>query len=357
MNLMSSIEPEHLASEISSARSAAASPIGRKINPLDLSLEPTHAIIARLVAGEREDLIGAIALGHIAGGGRRVRARLALAATHVLGGSAERAAGWAAACELLHNASLVHDDLQDGDRLRRGRATVWSVYGMPQAVNAGDLMLMLAYRAIEFAEVDDATRWRLSRLLARSAEATVRGQALELECLGGVRTDTASYRAVIDGKTAALFAMPVAGGAIIAGRVDEADTLAQPFALLGAMYQLQDDVIDLYGDKGRDARGCDLREGKVSALVVEHLRLCPDDRDRLVEILQRPRTLTTSADIQWASERFIRSGALSAVIDQIHQRAYEVATHPALAPHSDLQQVANALANLVLEPLRGITIR
>jgi geranylgeranyl pyrophosphate synthase len=85
---------------------------------------------------------------HLGAGGKRLRARLAIAACQALGGRAEDAVDWAAAVELLHNASLVHDDIQDGDRTRRGKPALWARYGSAQAINTGDLLLMLPFRAL-----------------------------------------------------------------------------------------------------------------------------------------------------------------------------------------------------------------
>ena len=115
---------------------------------------------------------------HLGAGGKRLRARLAIAACQALGGRAEDAIDWAAAVELLHNASLVHDDIQDGDRTRRGKPALWARYGPAQAINTGDVLLMLPFRALRTypAEVQAA----LVQILAEYGESTARGQIREL---------------------------------------------------------------------------------------------------------------------------------------------------------------------------------
>ena len=95
--------------------------------------------MASLATGERLDRLGPIVRQHLETGGKRLRARLALAATEALGHQRADAISWAAACELLHNATLIHDDVQDGDRVRRGEPTVWVRHGIPQAINAGEI--------------------------------------------------------------------------------------------------------------------------------------------------------------------------------------------------------------------------
>ena len=131
------------------------------------------------LAGERVDDPGAqMVHEHLATGGKRLRARLALAACQALGGSAKDAIDWAAAVELLHNASLVHDDIQDGDRTRRGKPALWVTHGAAQAINTGDLLLMLPFRAL--ADYSAETQASLVQILASYAERTARGQIREL---------------------------------------------------------------------------------------------------------------------------------------------------------------------------------
>ena len=119
----------------------------------DEGLDDVERLMLELCSGERLDRLGAILWEHVNTGGKRLRARLALASCQALGGTREQAVAWAAACELLHNATLIHDDLQDGDEVRRGREALWVRHGAAQAINAGDLALMLPYRTT-------ASAWR-----------------------------------------------------------------------------------------------------------------------------------------------------------------------------------------------------
>src|SRR5690349_12844089 len=114
----------------------------------DALLPEVEAAMQRLVVGGHKEIAGDVGLSHLETGGKRLRARLALAATAALGADSRGAIGWAAACEMLHNATLIHDDLQDGDRVRRGKPTAWVRYGQNQAINGGDLMLILPFAAI-----------------------------------------------------------------------------------------------------------------------------------------------------------------------------------------------------------------
>jgi geranylgeranyl diphosphate synthase type I len=320
-------------------------------------LADVEELMRSLAFGERPERIGGIAGEHLDTGGKRVRARLAIAAAAALGIERSRAMPWAAAVELLHNATLVHDDLQDGDRVRRGRTTTWAAHGMAQAINCGDLLLMLPILAVDAISVDDGTRFRLSRSLHARAVATVRGQAADL----ALRDDLAAgsdpvdcYLRCIEGKTGELFALPVEGAALLAGRSsDVARALAEPFFVLGMLFQLQDDVLDLFGDKGRATRGADIEEGKISALVVEHLRLHPGEREWLQAILDAPREQTAPDDIAAVIQRFEVGGALDAVLQRIVTLATHALNAPALADEPSLQRLVVEVTGMVLAPIQA----
>lgn len=321
----------------------------------DARLSEIKALMLKLAAGRRFERLGAIVQEHLFTGGKRLRAKLALASLDALGAPDESAVGWAAACELLHNATLIHDDLQDADPVRRGHFTVWVRHGQAQAINAGDLLLMLPYLALEHLACPDATRWHLARAIARRSEDTVRGQSLEMCLLDGGQWDWNSYADAACGKTSALMVLPVHGAALLAGRDPEtAAALADAFKPLGLLFQIQDDVLDLYGDKGRGEPGGDIREGRVSALVSEHLRLAPEDEKWLVSILARGREETTAFDIDQVAGRFRAKGSLDAVLDRIRGLASEIENSPVLGEEPKLRAVAMSLCQRSLEPIKSL---
>ncbi len=310
----------------------------------------------RLAMGTRLERSGHMVQEHLSTGGKRLRARLALAAGEALGGRRGRAVPWAAACELLHNATLVHDDIQDEDRIRRDQPTVWVRHGVGQAINCGDLLLMLPFRALETLDASGQQRWLLSAALARRAEATVRGQSLEMDLIQN--PTLANYLRATTGKTGALLALPVEGAAILSGlEAGNAAALAAPFVNIGLLFQLQDDVLDLYGDKGRGECGCDLKEGKVSILVVEHLQRVPEDREWLMEILSATRERTSPADIDACCDRFAASGTLDAVLGRILDLVRSCEEDPLLRAVPDLHGIAKDLIALSLQPISHLLRR
>ena len=256
---------------------------------------------------------------------------------------------------LLHQGTLIHDDLQDGDTTRRGQETVWVNHGKRQAINAGDLLLMLPYLAI--AQLPDPVRGAVSHILATHAIQTVLGQGEENDLLVCERVSWNDYLKAIQGKTGSLFALPVHGAATLAGcDYEEAAALADAFVSLGVLFQLQDDVLDLYGDKGRKMIGCDLYEGKVSGLVVAHLERRPTDRVWLLNLLNTPREHTLSKDVDAEISAFRESGALSDVLDTIDVFAEKTVAHPALKNEPALRALAADAVKLALRPIEQIKV-
>lgn len=297
--------------------------------------------------------LGPLVWGHVSSGGKRLRARLALFAVLALGGAPEAGVPWGAACELLHNASLIHDDIEDGDRLRRGRPALWAQHGVAQAINAGDLAIALSYLAIREVPAPDGLRWLLADLVSVAMRRLAEGQSAELSLLDADPLTWEAYAACVEGKTAALFSLPLHGAALIAGRsVERAAELAAAFGRLGLLFQLQDDVLDLFGDNGRDQPGSDLAQrGKASALVVEHLRLHPGDRAWLRAILEAPRAATSRESIQEAIARFAAGGALAAVWGRIDELMRALGASPALAAEPALGALAQRFAEEALRPV------
>lgn len=316
-------------------------------------LAELEALMRRLCLGDGDRGLGRLLWEHVASGGKRLRARLAVFSVQALGGGAAEGVAWGACCELLHNASLIHDDIQDGDRFRRGRPALWAEHGVAQAINAGDLSIALSYSAIGLVPVTDALRWGLTRTVSEAARAVVEGQSAELALLSRRGLSWEAYAACVAGKTAALFSLPLEGAALIAGRAPpEAAALADAFRPLGLLFQIQDDMLDLFGDNGRDARGSDLAAvGKATAFVVEHLRLHPGDREWLLGLLNAPRAETPPAAIDLAIERFARGGALAAVWARLDALLAALDGAAALAREPALHALAARFAAEALRPV------
>ena len=312
-------------------------------------------VMESLCRGPTSCALGDIAVEHLTTGGKRIRGRLVLAAVDALGGRTEDAIAWAAAVELVHNASLIHDDLEDGDEQRRGQPTVWVKHGVAQAINAGDLMLSLPYRAAAFVPASDQTRWRLCGSLANAVEQMSRGQSGELGMLDQLRRDEeleAAYIRTAHQKTGALFASLVEGAALLSGMSwEQAERLGRTYLDLGLLFQMQDDVLDLFGDKGRGQRGNDLREGKVSALVVEHVKRYPHDRDWMFSVLSTARAQTPERIVQEAIVRFEDAGALDECLRRIRELAERLVLDAERFGNRAFADLTEELVQLVVAPI------
>jgi geranylgeranyl diphosphate synthase type I len=205
--------------------------------------------------------------------GKRLRPHLLFLIARAEGGSFDDALDAALAVELLHNYSLVHDDIEDGDELRHGRPTVWARFGSAHGINAGDSMCALSYltllRNSSCAPVERVAT--MTRVLHAANLTMCAGQAYDIgfESAGAVTMD--GYVAMIEGKTAALFGAACALGALSAG-ADE--TRAAAYGELGRAYgrafQIRDDVLGTWGSREETgkARGTDIARRKWSFPIV-----------------------------------------------------------------------------------------
>lgn len=211
-----------------------------------LSLVPPRGLLRELVGYP----LGAVADDGGPGpgpGGKLLRPYLVCFACEALGGDPERAFPLAAAVELVHTFSLVHDDIVDGDRIRRGRAAAWVVLGEHQAIHAGDGLLALAFRAAAGADLSAGRTARAVGALASATLAMVEGQARDLE-LEGKPVTMDEYLAMTRGKTGALLGCSLELGAIAALREDLAPAHRQVGEFLGIAFQIRDDWLGLWGE-------------------------------------------------------------------------------------------------------------
>ena len=263
-------------------------------------------------------------------GGRMLRPSLCLATARAFGASADEALTSAVALELLHNAFLVHDDVEDESDGRRGRPTLYAIHGVPVAINVGDALVVLGIRALTDNRRTLGTRLALCVLeeAAHMACESVEGQALEL----GWRRDNALYLTDADYLEMVLkktcwytTIFPSRVGALIGTREPQSlDRFVRFGFFLGAAFQIQDDVLNLQGDEaryGKESSG-DLWEGKRTLMLIALLRAARDDeRTRLSAFLSLPRPERRAADVRWVRERMAAYGC----VDYARQVAHALA--------------------------------
>jgi geranylgeranyl diphosphate synthase, type I len=205
--------------------------------------------------------------------GKRIRPLLMLLVVSACGGEWLRATPAAAAIELLHNFSLIHDDIEDNSPMRRGRVTVWKKFGLPMAVNAGDALFAIS--DLSALDIDPAspaeTVLRAARVLHLACLSLTRGQYLDLSYEKRMDLAVDDYWPMVDGKTAALLAACGEMGGILGGATSAiAGNYAAFGRNLGLAFQVQDDILGVWGDEyvtGKSAAS-DLVEGKNSLPVL-----------------------------------------------------------------------------------------
>ncbi len=192
-----------------------------------------------------------------AAGGKRIRPSLCLLAAEALGGSAASAMPGAVAVELVHNFSLVHDEIQDRDAERHHRPTIWRIVGEAQAINVGNFLLTRALLALtesdapSLTESDAPSAQRVAALdaLLMATDDMIGGQWNDLSFEPRTDVSIESYLAMVEGKTGALIGAPLQIGAILSGASPEqSDTIRDWGRKVGLAFQVQDDILGIWGD-------------------------------------------------------------------------------------------------------------
>ena len=220
--------------------------------------------------------------------GKLIRPALCIWACEACGGNAGEALPAASALEWVHNFTLVHDDIQDGDRERRGRDTVWAIWGLAQGINAGDALFARAFATLAKEGAHPQRRLRATRLIADAVLVVVEGQALDLRFEGKPDTTLRAYLRMIRSKTGALIGASLEAGAVMAGADPEISRrLRDAGTLLGIAFQIRDDWLGTWGDSattGKPSSG-DLGRCKLTYPVVAGYAAVRDaDRARLREL-------------------------------------------------------------------------
>ena len=309
--------------------------------------ERIEAVLQELVPAGGPAHLAEPARYHLETGGKRVRPALCLVTCEALGGDSTQALYFAAAVELLHNMLLLHDDIEDGDEVRRNQPTVWKKYGLANGVNVGDYLLGRALKAVMRSPVAESMRDRLLELFLDTYERTVEGQALDINARCDERFDVQTYLRMAELKTGHYLVLGMIGGAIVADAPEVTIRCLQQLGTsMGPAFQIRDDLIDLTHGKGRGGmKGADIREGKASILYAHALaRSMPGEQERLLEIMRKPRDETSDEDVQWVVEMYERCGSLAfaaAKAEELTRRAAGVLEYLPIEQQSLLQGLIN----------------
>ncbi len=271
----------------------------------------------------------------LAGGGKRVRAVLVLLAAESFGGSARHALHGAAAVEVLHNFTLVHDDIMDNATERRGRQTPHLRWNLNTALLAGDVLIGIGYRALLRSNPQGADA--AVRVFTDALIEVCEGQALDLAFEARSRVTPAQYFRMIDKKTASLLAASAEIGGILGGADARGRATLRRFGReLGIAFQLQDDLLDVVADErdlGKPVGG-DIIERKKTYLLLRALeRSQGNDREflrRVIDVRTDTASLFPREPGDGASARqqlirattaiYVRTGVLDDAREQVRKR-------------------------------------
>ncbi len=213
------------------------------------------------------------ALTGIIMGGKRIRPLLTLASARAAGGSEKQALSAAAAVELLHTSSLIHDDIMDHSPLRRGHPAIHVRHGVPMAILAGDALIAVGFRMIH--EVSSPRKDEIVSEFTSAFLELCEGQALDLQLAGEKGRSLSDHQRMVERKTAKLFGAATTIGALVATSDKEVVRALRVFGLhIGMAYQAKDDLLDEVGSERALGKptGNDLRNGKQTYLKLAYLR-------------------------------------------------------------------------------------
>ena len=283
--------------------------------------------------------------------GKRLRPALLLLACQAAGGAMESALAAASAIELIHNFSLIHDDIEDRDVQRHHRPTLWTIWGEPKALNAGSVMFNLAFLAPSQSQKIPRERllYASSRLTQSSLE-MIEGQYLDISFEQRLDVTTDQYLDMISRKTGALISCALEVGAFIgSGNRETASLMAKAGRHLGNLFQIRDDMLGVWGDPSVTGKavGSDIMRKKKSFPVVHALENGDDSTIRgIKEVLGKESV--DEADVQQVLGMLEETGSkerAESLIEDLGRQAMETIGAAELSPvhHRHLSELVDFL--------------
>lgn len=284
---------------------------------LQLSAVKVEGFIDKLLVPNRPEEVYKAAHHLIKAGGKRLRPYMVFKSCELMGGDPELALPYAAAVEMFHTFTLVHDDVMDNDNLRRGSSTVHTKWGVPLAIVSGDLLFAKVYSAmLEPGNSGKISKERVVSCLESLTNAAVilsEGQALDILQSNVVDVSEEDYIYMVGGKTSALFRTCAEVGCIVGGGSEEEVSKLGSFAWdAGIAFQIVDDILGVTADEAALGKpvGSDVREGKKTLITIKALEdASPEERKTLEKALGVQEASTS--DIDEAIKVLASTGAIA----------------------------------------------
>lgn len=310
------------------------------LEPVREGIEDADRLLRSIVGSTEEPLRSMF--NHLLGGGKRLRMALVIAVGRMFDAGGPRFAKLAAAVEMLHTATLIHDDVVDDASMRRGREALHSVWSVGAAVLAGDFLLARAVALM--AELDSS---RILRIFTGALCEMSVGEVRQTLVDGGKHHSREDYLRCAKAKTASLLEASTETAGILAGVTElQIAALGQYGRELGLAYQITDDVLDLIGDEEKlgKAAGSDLRQGLVTLPVLHYLDAVPNG-GAVGTVLDG---LTDEAHVKAAVEAVVSSGAVEASLAEARSHVLRGREALACMPDNPFRQILWSLSGYVI---------
>ena len=320
-------------------------PIDRLASHLAADLERVNALIRARMASEHAPRIPEVTAHLVEAGGKRIRPMLTLAAARLCGYEGDHHIHLAATVEFIHTATLLHDDVVDESRQRRGRPTANLLWDNKSSVLVGDYLFARAFQLMT-----EAGSLRVLDILANASATIAEGEVLQLTAAQDLATDEAIYLEVIRGKTAALFSAATEVGGVIAGAPEDQVRALFTFGdALGVAFQIADDLLD-YGATsaaiGKNV-GDDFRERKLTLPVIKAVAKA-DEVERAFWRRVIEKGDQREGDLDHALSLLARHGAMAATRDEALAWAGRAKAALGALPAHDLRDMLAELADYVV---------
>ena len=326
-------------------------------NDLESNAIHVNEFILSYLGGTPKELY--LASSHyISSGGKRLRPYIVLKVSELFGGTSRKAMPAAAAVELIHNFSLVHDDIMDNDEVRHNVPTVHASYGVPLAILAGDILFSKAFQMMAVGGLREGiTEKSISEMVSRLSTACINvceGQAIDMQMASNASQSYSQtdYIHMIEKKTASLFELSCSLGVLSADnrKIEDLDRLSVFGKNIGIAFQLIDDLIGIVGDPQITGKavGNDIREGKKTfpmVLVLEKAEL--NERNKLLKLFGSRRT--TDMELREAT-RIISNLGIEGEIRSLEESYVRQALESLEAyPDSDQKNALQTSADFIIQ--------
>jgi len=323
----------------------AVKPHERLAGFLAEDLTSVNALIRDRMASEHAPRIPEVTAHLVEAGGKRLRPMLTLAAARMCGYGGPFHIHLAATVEFIHTATLLHDDVVDESRKRRGRPTANLLWDNKSSVLVGDYLFARSFQLMV-----ETGSLRVLDILANAAATIAEGEVLQLTAAQDLATDEATYLKIVRGKTAALFSAATEVGGVIAGAPEDQVTALHTYGdALGVSFQIVDDLLDYDGSTGVIGKnvGDDFRERKLTLPVIKAVaRANAEERAFWVRVIEKGDQ--RDGDLEQAMALLTGHGALEAARDEALDWADRAKTALAALPDGPLRAMLLDLADYVV---------